>query len=91
MTPTGRLLSVNVGELGSVELDGRSVQTGIHKEPVAGRVAVHALGLAGDHTLGIRTIVVDDLDAVHAGFLRAGARIRERSAIYMEKYQSAPR
>ena len=49
MTPAGRLLSVNVGELGSIELDGRAVQTGIDKEPVAGRVAVHALGLAGDH------------------------------------------
>lgn len=48
MTPNGRLVSVNAGELRSIELDGRTVRTGIHKQPFAGRVAVRPLGLLGD-------------------------------------------
>ncbi|MBW8877965.1 MAG: MOSC domain-containing protein [Acidobacteria bacterium] len=43
-----KLVSVNVGLPRPVEWRGRRIMTGIFKEPVAGRVAVRRLNLAGD-------------------------------------------
>jgi MOSC domain-containing protein YiiM len=43
-----RVVSVNVGAVRRVEWKGRTVETGIWKEPVAGRVAVRGVNLAGD-------------------------------------------
>jgi len=43
-----RVISVNVGQPREVEFRGGSILTGIFKQPVAGRVAVHELNLAGD-------------------------------------------
>jgi MOSC domain-containing protein YiiM len=43
-----RILHVNVGRPREVEWDGRSVTTGIFKEPVAGRVSVRRHNLDGD-------------------------------------------
>ena len=43
-----KLLSVNVGKPREVEWKGRTVTTGIFKEPVSGRVAVRKLNLDGD-------------------------------------------
>jgi MOSC domain-containing protein YiiM len=43
-----RVLSVNVGAVRTVEWYGRAVTTGIWKAPVAGRVAVQGVNLAGD-------------------------------------------
>src|SRR5262249_51769157 len=43
-----RIASVNVSLPSSVPWRGRSVETGIFKEPVAGRVAVRRHNLAGD-------------------------------------------
>jgi len=40
--------SINVGEISTVAHGGKSVQTGICKTPVTGKVAVTALGLQGD-------------------------------------------
>ena len=45
---TARVLSVNVGAVRAVSWRGETVSTGIWKEPVAGRVAVHGVNLAGD-------------------------------------------
>jgi MOSC domain-containing protein YiiM len=42
------LLSVNVGLAAEVQIDGRPVLTGYHKQPATGRVEVRPLGLAGD-------------------------------------------
>jgi ferredoxin-NADP reductase/MOSC domain-containing protein YiiM len=44
----GRVVSVNVGLPREVRYQGRTVRTGIFKEPVTGRVHVSAAGLAGD-------------------------------------------
>ena len=44
----GRVVSVNVGLIRDVVWNDRSLSTGIFKEPVAGRVRVHTLGLEGD-------------------------------------------
>src|SRR4051794_5768511 len=44
----GRVISVNVGEPSTVEWAGRQVTSGIWKEPVAGRVRVSGVNLAGD-------------------------------------------
>ena len=46
--PDARVISVNVGEPREVEFRDGSVLTGIFKTPVAGRVVVHKLNLAGD-------------------------------------------
>jgi len=46
--PPMRVISVNVGLPRAVEWKGRSVMTGIFKEPVAGTVAVRRLNLDGD-------------------------------------------
>jgi MOSC domain-containing protein YiiM len=43
-----KLVSVNVSLPKTVEHEGRSVSTGIFKEPAAGRVMVHKLNLDGD-------------------------------------------
>jgi MOSC domain-containing protein YiiM len=47
-----QIISVNVGRVGAlfspVSATGRQVATAIHKQPVAGRVAVGRLGLEGD-------------------------------------------
>ena len=47
-SPTLQVLSVNVGLPRLVAWKGRTVETGIFKEPVAGRVAVRRLNLEGD-------------------------------------------
>ena len=46
--PSGRLLSVNVGEPRDVEWQGRLVRTGIWKDPVVGRRVVRRLNVDGD-------------------------------------------
>jgi len=43
-----RVEAVNVGEIRSVELEGRTVTTGIWKYPVSGRVAVRGVNVDGD-------------------------------------------
>jgi len=43
-----RVVSVNVSGATTVPWRGRSVATGIFKEPIAGRIRVETLGLAGD-------------------------------------------
>src|SRR5947208_13142097 len=50
MHPSSELqvVSVNVGLLRAVVWKGRTVLTGIFKEPVAGRVAIRRLNLEGD-------------------------------------------
>jgi MOSC domain-containing protein YiiM len=48
LLPQMRLVSVNVGLPCEVRWKGRTVLTGIFKEPVSGRVAVHRLNLEGD-------------------------------------------
>jgi ferredoxin-NADP reductase/MOSC domain-containing protein YiiM len=48
MTPIARLLSVNVGLPRDVEWKGRTVHTGIWKDPVPGRCRVRRLNLDGD-------------------------------------------
>jgi MOSC domain-containing protein YiiM len=42
------VVSVNVSTTRTVEYDGKLVETGIFKEPVAGRVALHGVNLDGD-------------------------------------------
>ncbi len=42
-----QVLSVNVGQPRAVVWKGRMVMTGIFKEPVAGRIAIRRLNLAG--------------------------------------------
>lgn len=44
-----RILSVQNGRLRDLDYRGQKVRTGIFKEPVSGPVAVHRLGLEGDH------------------------------------------
>ena len=43
-----RLVSVNVGTLREVAWRGQTVTTGIHKEPVLGRIMLRTLNLDGD-------------------------------------------
>ena len=45
---SGTILSVNVSLAREIDVDGRSVLSGIGKRSVAGRVGVRALGLEGD-------------------------------------------
>ena len=47
-SPTAQLVSVNIGLPRSVAWKGRTVQTGIFKEPVTGPVAARRLNLDGD-------------------------------------------
>ena len=42
------LLSVNVSQPRALNIDGRSYETGIYKQAVAGPVRLARLGLAGD-------------------------------------------
>ena len=50
------VLSVNLGKAMSITWKGRSFRTAIVKEPIAGRVHVGPLGLAGDeHANSART------------------------------------
>jgi MOSC domain-containing protein YiiM len=51
---TPRLLSVNVGRPRTVMLDGRPVETGIYKAPVAGRVRLARFNLDGDGQADLR-------------------------------------
>lgn len=46
--PNGEVLAVSVGAVRPVDTGTRTVQTGIWKAPVAGRVAVAGVNLAGD-------------------------------------------
>ena len=46
--PGALVVSVNVGQIRTVEDHGRTVTTGIFKRPVNGRVAVHGVNLDGD-------------------------------------------
>lgn len=48
MGSTGRVLSVNVGRPREFDYRGRVARSGIWKSPVAGRVAVRGVNLAGD-------------------------------------------
>ena len=43
-----KIISVNVGLPGEIFHEGRTIKTGIFKDPVQGRVRVRALNLAGD-------------------------------------------
>ena len=45
---SGRVLSVQAGRSADLGVGRRTVRTAIDKRAVAGRVAVHSLGLAGD-------------------------------------------
>jgi MOSC domain-containing protein YiiM len=47
-TTGGKLLSVNVGTVREFEYNGRPARSAIWKSPVAGRVAVRGVNLAGD-------------------------------------------
>jgi MOSC domain-containing protein YiiM len=47
-TTGGKLLSVNVGAVREFEYNGRPARSAIWKSPVAGRVAVRGVNLAGD-------------------------------------------
>jgi MOSC domain-containing protein YiiM len=47
-TTPGKILSVNVGLPREFEFDGRPAKSAIWKSPVAGRVAVQGVNLAGD-------------------------------------------
>ena len=49
-----RVLSVNVGRPREVIWRGKSVTTGIYKEPVEGRVPIRALNLDGDRQADLR-------------------------------------
>ena len=49
-----RALSVNVGRPRDVTWRGRTVTTGIYKQPVAGRIPVRALNLDGDRQADLR-------------------------------------
>ena len=66
-TPSGplRIVSVNVGLQRSVEWRGRTVTTGIWKEPVAGPVVVEGVNLHGDDQADRRVHGGDD-KAVYA-------------------------
>ena len=56
------LLSVQTARARRVQIDGRSVLTAIHKQPVAGPVAVSAMGLTGDEQADL---------SVHGGLAKA--------------------
>lgn len=58
-------MSVNVGPLRAVEWHGRTVETGIWKAPVAGRIAVRGVNVDGDEQADLRVHGGDD-KAVYA-------------------------
>ena len=78
-----RVLSVNLGRVQPLHVAGRTVPSGIGKRPVAGPVAVQALGLAGDEQAdptvhGGRAKAVYAYPSEHFGFwqtVRAQARV----------------
>ncbi|HVY69890.1 MAG TPA: MOSC domain-containing protein, partial [Verrucomicrobiae bacterium] len=43
-----KLVSISIAQPQEIEINGKPVLTGIHKQPVAGRVWLGRLGLAGD-------------------------------------------
>src|SRR5258708_26333543 len=47
--PTARILSVNVGAVARMDIDGELCETAIDKRAVRGRVFAGNLGLAGDN------------------------------------------
>jgi len=47
-TPTGRLVSVNVGRPRTIDWQSATVTSGIWKHPINGRVAVQGVNLTGD-------------------------------------------
>jgi MOSC domain-containing protein YiiM len=47
-TTVGRVLSVNIGGVRAFEYNGRPARSAIWKSPVAGRIAVRGVNLAGD-------------------------------------------
>ena len=47
-TPAGKVLSFNVGGVREFEYNGRPAKSGIWKSPIAGRIAVRGVSLAGD-------------------------------------------
>jgi MOSC domain-containing protein YiiM len=51
---TGRLLSVNTGAVAPLTAGRRTVETGIVKSPVEGRVRVEGVSLAGDRQADLR-------------------------------------
>ncbi len=57
-----KLLSIQTARARRVQIDGRSVLTAIHKQPVTGRVEVSAMGLAGDEQADL---------SVHGGLSKA--------------------
>ena len=57
-----RIASLNVGAARALEIDGRSVASGIVKRAVEGEVAVKPLGLAGDEQADL---------SVHGGLAKA--------------------
>src|SRR5215469_2234014 len=46
--PSARIISVNVGAIADLEVDGKPGLTAIDKRPARGRLSVGTLGLAGD-------------------------------------------
>ena len=53
ITEAGKLISVNVGLPRMVEWKGRTITTGIFKEPVEGRTTLHRLNLDGDRQVDL--------------------------------------
>lgn len=62
MTPTGQLLSVQLGKSAALLVQGRSIQSAIRKQAVEGDVVVLPLGLAGDEQVDL---------SVHGGLEKA--------------------
>ena len=84
MTVEARVRAVNVGRPRRVAVARGEVETAIWKAPVAGRVAVGGVNLAGDdqadRTLsqshkGQGSVGVSDLGAVSAAYEQAGAEL----------------
>jgi MOSC domain-containing protein YiiM len=61
-TAAAKVISVNVGQRREIPWRGRTVVTGIFKQPVAGRVTVRDDHVEGDHVVDLR---------VHGGWSKA--------------------
>jgi len=70
------VVSVNVGLPRNVVWKGMTVQTGIFKEPVEGRVSISKLNLAGDQQADL---------TVHGGAPEGGLRISGRALRVLEE------